>query len=427
VFGPYVQVLRRPGAAKFSAAGLLARMQMSMSGVGAVLFVSAERGSYAVAGIASAVFSIACAVVGPQLSRLIDAHGQRKVVPIQLAVHVPAILGIILVGLTTSLNWPIYLLAGIAGAAAPNIGPLVRARWSNQLSGSPQLRTAFAWESLLDEVVFIVGPPLATVLALQLFPSAALIAASVFLMVGSALLLMQRSTEPPVVRRGGARSGPPALLLPGVAGIAAIFVLVGGVFGTWEVSTVAFAQEQGHPGMAGLLLALYSFGSLSGGLIFGVLELRVSLAVQYVFAACAMGVITLPIPFLDSLLALGVGAVVAGFAVAPVLISGMALVERIVPAGRLTESMTWASSGLSVGLAVSMPLAGIIVDHQGASTAYLLMSASAVGAAAMALLLLATLRRAQHDAALLDPDAMDEPLLPEVIGLTATGTGRAAG
>ena len=421
MFGPYLQVLRRPGAARFSAAGLVARMQMSMSGVGAVLFVSAERGSYAVAGIASAVFSIAAAVIGPQVSRMIDAHGQRKVVPLQLAVHIPAIAAIIVVGITTTLNWPIYLLAGIAGAAAPNIGPLVRARWSNQLTGSPMLRTAFAWESLIDEVVFILGPPLATVVALQLFPSAALVLASIFLVVGTTLLLMQTRTEPPASGTSRAKSGRAAILLPGIAGIAGIFVLLGGVFGTFEVTTVAFAKEQGEAGMAGLLLALYSFGSLTGGLVFGVLNLRASLVRQYVTAACVLGVVTLPIPFLGSVWALGAGALVAGVAVAPVLISGMALVERIVPAARLTESMSWASSGLSVGLAVSMPLAGIIVDHSGASNAYLLQSASALGVAVAALLLLPTLRRAQSHA---EPRSHQ---VPDELLLTATGTGHAAG
>ncbi len=134
-----------------------------------------------------------------------------------------------------------------------------------------------------------------------------------------------------------------------------------------------------------------------------------------------LGVVTLPIPFLGSVWALGAGALVAGVAVAPVLISGMALVERIVPAARLTESMSWASSGLSVGLAISLPLAGIIVDHRGASTAYLLQAGSALGVALAAILLLPTLRRALSHAELRVPATIDEPLL------TATGTGRAAG
>ncbi len=230
MFGPYLQVLRRPGAAKFSGAGALARMQMSMAGIGAVMLVSADRGSFAVAGIVSAVYSLSAAIISPQISRKIDAYGQRRVVPIQLMVHVPAIAAIIVLTLATPLNWPIYLLAFVAGAAQPNIGPLVRARWSTMLSGTPKLRTAFAWESLIDEVVFILGPPLATVLALQLFPAAALIVATVFLVVGTTLLLAQTRTEPAASGSTSGSGGRPALFLPGVGGIAAIFVLVGGIF-----------------------------------------------------------------------------------------------------------------------------------------------------------------------------------------------------
>ena len=109
-------------------------------------------------------------------------------------------------------------------------------------------------------------------------------------MVGTTLLLTQTRTEPAALRQyQAAVGGRPALFLPGVGGIAAIFVLVGGVFGTFEVTTVAFAREAGRPRCAGLVLALYSFGSLSGGLVFGALTLKASLVRQYVTAACVLG------------------------------------------------------------------------------------------------------------------------------------------
>src|SRR5664279_5822277 len=83
---------------------MLARMQMSMAGLGAVMLLSAERGSFAVAGAVSAIYALSAAVVGPQISRRIDSFGQSRVVPIQLAVHVPAVAGIIIVALATSLD-----------------------------------------------------------------------------------------------------------------------------------------------------------------------------------------------------------------------------------------------------------------------------------------------------------------------------------
>ncbi|SDO86915.1 Predicted arabinose efflux permease, MFS family [Nakamurella panacisegetis] len=407
MFGPYIQVLRRPGAARFSAAGMLARMQMSMAGLGAVMLLSAERGSFAVAGTVSSIYALSGAAISPQVSRLIDVRGQRRVVPKQLFVHVPAIAAIIFFAVYTELTWPILALALVAGASQPIIGPLVRTRWSAMLSGDPQLRTAFAWESLIDEAVFIIGPPLATVLALQLFPAAALVLATSLLLIGTLLLLTQHSTEPAPSGRGRERRGRPAILLPGVAGITAIFALMGGIFGSFEVTTVAFAKEAGHSGVAGFLLALYAFGSLLAGLIFGVINFRASLLRQFGVAIAVLAVVTLPMPFLPSIAFVGAGLMLAGVACSPALISGMSLVERIVPAHRLTETMSWTGSGMAVGIAVATPLAGYVIDTSGASTAYWVTSGCAIGAFLIALVVLASLRRSIAAAVDVDAAAME--------------------
>jgi len=394
VFGNYREVLRRPGAVRFSAAGFLARMQTSMAGLGAVMLLSVERGSFAVAGTVSAIYALSAALVGPQISRLIDVFGQSRVVPVQLAVHVPAIAGMIVIALTTGLNWPIYLLTLVAGAAQPVVGPLVRARWSAQLHGTSLLRTAFAWESLVDEAVFILGPPLAIIVALGVTPSAALILATVLLIVGTLLLLTQRSTEPrPSGRHTGTR-GRSAILLAGVGGISAIFVMLGGMFGSFEVTTVAFTRAAGVPGAAGLLLALYAVGSLTAGLIFGALAIRASLVRQFMIAVVALAVVTAPLSFLGTVWLVAIGLFVAGVACSPVLISGMALIERIVPSARLTESMSWAFSGLAVGVATATPLAGVIIDRYGAQTAYWVTSGCAIGALLIAGIVVGSLGRA---------------------------------
>ena len=395
MFAPYLAVLRRPGAARFSAAGLLARMQLSMAGLGAVMLLSSVRGSYAVAGLVSATYALSQAAISPQFSRLIDVLGQRRVVPFQLAVHLPSIVAMIAIAVYTPLTWPIVVLAFLAGASQPQVGSLVRTRWTVALKGSPNLRTAYAWESLLDEVVFIAGPPLATIVALQLFPAAALILATAFLTVGTVLLLTQRSTEPEPSGRAKAKGGRPAIALPGVLGITAIFMLMGGVFGSFEVTTVAFAREQGHGGAAGLLLALYAAGSLLAGLIFGAMTLKSSLLRQFVTSVLLLAVITLPLPFLGNLWLLGAGLTLAGVACSPALIAGTAQLERIVPDHRLTEAMSWTTSGMAVGVAMATPLAGWVIDNVGASSAYWVTAGCAVGAALVALAVRASLVRAR--------------------------------
>jgi MFS family permease len=187
-------------------------------------------------------------------------------------------------------------------------------------------------------------------------------------------------------------------------------VFVGGIFGSFEVTTVAFADQHGHKGIAGLLLALNSVGSLAGGLVFGALTLRATLLRQFVAMLVLLSLVVLPLPMLTSIPLLSVGALIAGVAVAPVLISGIALVERIVPTARLTESMSWSTAGLAVGLAVSSPIAGFIVDGNPASTAYWVTAACAFAAAVTGMTQIGPLRRANRAAALV---VADGPVAPE--------------
>lgn len=399
MFGTYVAVLKTHGALRFSAAAFLGRAQMSMIGLGAVLLLQAERGSYAIAGMVSAIYALSMAVISPQASRLIDIFGQRRILRIQLALHVPMMAALIVLAMSTVPNWVLYVLAFFTGGVQPNLGALVRARWSAKLTGSGRLRTAFAWESMLDEVIFIAGPPLATFLVIAVFPSAAMIVATTLLLVGTWWFASLRESEPkPVGRQTHTARQRPAIALPGVSAVALVYVFVGSIFGSFEVTTVAFAQQHGHRGIAGLLLAMNSVGSLAGGLIFGALALRATLLKQFVVMLALLAVVTLPLPWLTSIPLLAVGALVAGVAVAPVLISGVSLIERIVPAARLTESMSWPTAGLAVGLAISSPAAGVIVDGFAASTAYWITCGCAAAAAMTALAQLGPLRRASRAA-----------------------------
>lgn len=400
MFGKYVTVLKTPGALRFSMAGFLGRAQMAMVGLGAVLLLQHERGSYAVAGTVSAIYALSMAVISPQASRLVDIHGQRAILRIQLALHVPMMAALIALAMSSTPDWVLYVLAFFTGGVQPNVGALVRARWSAKLTGTGSLRTAFAWESMLDEVVFIAGPPLATVLVIAVFPSAALIVGTALLVVGVWWFASLRETEPkPAGRHPGQARQRPAIALPGVAAVALVYVFLGGIFGSFEVTTVAFADQHGHKGIAGLLLATNSVGSLAGGIIFGALALRATMLRQFVAMLALMAVVMAPLPLLTSIPLLAAGSFIAGLSIAPVLISGISLVERVVPATRLTESLSWSTAGLTVGLAFSSPLAGFIVDGNPASTAYWVTAGCALGAAVTGMTQVRPLRRANRAAA----------------------------
>src|SRR5258708_38902437 len=70
--GPYAEIFRIPGAWRFSAAGLIGRMQMSMYGLGTVLFIAAGTGHYGIAGAVASAGSLGTAFCAPPLARLSD-------------------------------------------------------------------------------------------------------------------------------------------------------------------------------------------------------------------------------------------------------------------------------------------------------------------------------------------------------------------
>lgn len=413
LLSPYRDVLRRPGALAFSSAGLIARLPIAMIGLGIVLLVSQETGSYGLAGALSAAAALSTAFVGPYASGLVDRWGQHRVVPLLAAGHVVALLLFVVAVVRGLPEWTMFATAAAAGALMPNIGSLVRARWAALLAGSASLRTAFALESILDEVLFVVGPPLATVLALQVAPWAALFAAAVFVSVGSALLSLQRATEPPPSprRRSGGR---PAIAYPGMAVLVVVMVAIGGVFGSFEVVTVAFAQDRGVPGATGLLLALYAFGSMTSGIVIGAIRPKATLTRQLVVSSALLAVVSAPFPFLPTALWVGVGATLAGLAVSPVLIATFALIERLVPSTRLTEGLTWGTSGIGVGLAAAAGLSGALVDASGPSTAYLVTAVSGLLVLAAAAIGAPLVGRAERRAAVAEHPAAQAPIAASV-------------
>jgi predicted MFS family arabinose efflux permease len=148
-----------------------------------------------------------------------------------------------------------------------------------------------------------------------------------------------------------------------------------------EVTTVAFADEQGHKAFSGGLLALYAFGSLAAGVITGAVHWRQGPSVRVRWGAFAMACAMVPLSFIDSLPLMAGTLFVAGFAIAPTLIATMSLTEESVPAGRLTEGMAIMQTGLVAGVAPGATVSGLVVDHQGASAAYLVCLGAGLAAA----------------------------------------------
>jgi predicted MFS family arabinose efflux permease len=386
IFGPYARIFAAvPGSPAFSMAGWLARLPMPILGLGAVLLVEGETGSYGLAGAVAGTLALVGSLASPQWARLMDRRGQGVVLRVAFSGYLlfgfAFVAGVVL----GAPQWTWFVLAGLTGACGPNIGAIVRARWADALD--PDARpTAFAFESVVDEVVFVVGPPLVTFLATLINPPVGFLTGVVIGFAGAMWLSALRATEPPVqpVEEEGRR--PRSALRHATVLVAGVtYLAVGAVFGAMDVVVVAFAEAEGAPPMAGVALAVYAGGSLVAGLVYGVVRLPGTLAARFVGCAVFFAVAAQLLLAVGSLPALIGAGFVAGLAIAPVLVAGMSLVESRIPRAALTEALTWVVTGLTLGVTAGSALAGSAVDAWGAEAAFAVPALSAALAGVLAL------------------------------------------
>ncbi|HEY6787437.1 MAG TPA: MFS transporter [Trebonia sp.] len=396
---PYTEILRIPRAWEFSVAGIIGRMPMSMSGLGMVLLISASTGRYAVAGSVSAASSLGMAACSPPFGRLIDRYGQgRVIVPMAMA-FAAGIAGLILAVELGAPSWTYFPPGVVAGATMPALGPMSRARWRALLAGSPRLHTAFSLESVADELCFVVGPASVTVLATQVDPAAGVCASAVLCLAGTLWFASQRETEPlaasphPAPERldsGRGTRRQARLASPSLAILMPVYVFLGAMFVTIDLSTVAFATDSGHKDLAGFVLGTYALGSASGGLWYGARTWKAPAArrLAVTLTLTVAGVCTFwAMPDLAALTAL---IFLCGLTIAPTLIAGYSLLESTVQPGRTTEAMSWLSTGIYVGVGAGSTAAGFILDARGPRYGYVL--AACCGTLAVALYLVGLFR-----------------------------------
>jgi MFS family permease len=365
----YRAVFRAPGSVAFAAAGFVMRMPIAMYPIGLVLIVSARTGEYGFAGVLSAAYIFGAVPGNPLLARLVDRYGQGKLLIPASAVTLGATVALAFLLENDAPDWALVIPTVIAGFSYLSVGSLVRARWSLVLAGRPELTTAYSLESVLDELIFIVGPLLATIIATQADPVLVLWVAAALIGVGAVWLSTQGATAPPAHPRGGERH-PSAVRSRGMLLLTGSMIAMGALFASAEVTMVAFCGQHGHRGLSGLPLALFAGGSGIAGLFYGARSWRAGVLTRYRLQASIFAV--LPFVFLAAvnIPTLCVCAFVVGLGTAPTLITAFGIVEHYVPSASLTEGLAWALTGLNIGYGAGSALVGGIADTHGARTAF---------------------------------------------------------
>ena len=377
MLGTYLDILRYRNAWKFSAAGLVLRLPMSMVGLSTILMVRAEYGNYTLAGAVSAVNIIVMAICAPLLARLVDRHGQLRVMGPAWIVSTLSMCALVTAVIMHAPEWLLFIPAALAGATWGAPGALVRSRWSTILRKPGQLTTAYALESAVDEFVYIVGPVLSTVLGTAVHPASGLVISITSLAVGGALFLSRRSSEPAIIPHDPDAPRESVIRKPVVLVMAATYIGMGMTFGAMEVSMVA--------------------------LVYGARTWRRPTWQLFAMGVVAMALGMSAFPFALNLWAMTVVILITGVTCAPTMTNVNVIIQKSVPAGKLTEGLTWMSTSINLGTSLGTAVAGPAIDAVGARGGLYTMAGAGW---AMVLLMLIGLRT------LRTTDAAPTPRLP---------------
>lgn len=378
--------LRIPGAARAFLPALIGRSALAMAGLAVLLAAQESTGSFALAGVASAVFGIANVLAAPWRARAVDRWGQPRALGVLAIVQAAALSGLAVVALLPGASVaPFVALAVVLGVSAPPLGAAMRVVWSSLTEAGPQREKAFSLDAVAEELLFVAGPVIVTAIIVASSPSVGLFVTAGVVLVGTLGLVTSRASAAlsgtlPVPR---AERATRPLGTPGFLRVLLVLVGVGAVLGVVEITAPALAAEQNAVPAAGWLLAAFAAGSAAGGLVYGHVRWRISLGMRLPMLCVSMGVTAMVVSTLGSLPLFAVGLVVLGAFLAPSLITGYLVADTVVAPDAQTEASSWINTAVNLGAAVASALAGAAIDASGIGGALLVVGMVAVAGAAL--------------------------------------------
>jgi MFS family permease len=367
---------------------VLARIGVGVNPLALLLLVQHSTGRYTPAALASAAFTLSVATASPVAGRYADRYGAAPVLLATALIHPVALLALVFTATRHQPFWAILVASAVAGAGYPPLSAAVRGAWNTVTApgtGHEDLHaTAMAAETILLEAVFIVGPATVALFLIFSTPAAALVGSALVTFVGTMIVTRGRILR--AFRRRPEHTRTRGLGPLRVTGFPALLVAAAGcgaAFGVCGVAVPAFATaHHAGQGAGGLLLAVWGFGSLVGGIVFGRRIPTRPLARQFPWLLGALALSMAALAAMPNPVALGIALTLGGATIAPALTVHNALVGLVTPPTMVNEGYTWIVTTSIAAGSLSGALAGVIVDHAGPAWSFLL-GAVAVGLAAL--------------------------------------------
>lgn len=383
----YRTLLARHDLRTLAIASIIGRLPIGVAGLAIMLMTQAASGSFAQSGIATAGYVAGLAALAPLLGRYIDRNGPRRALIASMMIYPSAMLALAAATLMAAPYWAVLVTGLAAGASYPPITVCMRTLVKRLLTDEEQIQTAFSLESVLIEMIFIVGPLMVALLVALIAPLAAVVFAALCAAIGTVMFLRAPALrnwriEP---RMQASLFGP--LASPGFAGLLLVVLCYSAAFGLIEIAVTGFAGSRGQPALAGVMLGLMSVGSVSGALVYGSRTWSRPLAQQFAAALALFAAGTALLAIVENAFAFSFACVLAGLAMSPPLIMQSMLVSKTTRAEHSTEAFTWASTSLLSGVSLGILGGGALLEAHSVATAFGAATTAALTAAALATML----------------------------------------
>lgn len=372
----YSSLLRVHGVARTMAAQLLARFPGGMISLGFLIHIQSIFDSYGAAGLVLGASAIGQAVAGPVTSRMMGRFGPRRILIITTLLCAASLAVIALVVMPL---WGFMLVGAISGLTVPPVQPAVRTMYP-KLVDSAHLPRLFSLDASAQEIIWVAGPLVITVVAREVSSVAGILLCIVFLVGGGAWFISLPEMGRVDLSRSKSRFGA-VLLRPGVMLATALGLLLIASTAAIEAGVVSRFGEGGA--QAGVVLALSAAASLAGGLTLGHKPIHrwtmarnlAIVTVGAVLAAVASGVAMS-----------GATLMLFGFGVAPALAVMYTMISVSVSFGDSVEAYGWLGTGQLVGAAIGSAFAGFMIDASGSIGGFAASAVMAIAAVVVAAL-----------------------------------------
>ena len=366
----YAELFRIPNVWVLVLACFPARVAYGMVALAIFFKVEQSTGSISVAGLAIGLNAAAGSLTAGIRGSIMDKYGQTW--PLRIMVPGYALMAFALNASDSKTQ--MLVLAFVMGLSAPPINLSIRPLWKIVVP-EDFLRTAYAVDTAIMSAAGVVGPVVATSLALSSHPELPLNACGVLMLIGGGALAVTKVSRSWVPEKKDAnhiplwRHKPLQLLM-----IEGCFIGFG--WGVFDVAVPAFTTIEKVPHLTAWIFTAMGVSNIIGGLLAGLVSKRTSSLRAMRRTYLVWFLVSIPIAFTYPGWSMAIAAALLGLVGGAIQVFYWEVMEAIRPKGSPTAMMGWLWTVEGTLMAFGSAVGGVISEKVSPSFALSITTAS---------------------------------------------------